>query len=70
MKKLFFLVLILTLALVAEENNVKTGWSFGGVPAIAYDTDTGFKYGALANIYNYGDGFTYPEYLYSIYVEW
>ena len=70
MKKLFFLVLILTLALVAEENNVKTGWSFGGVPAIAYDTDTGFKYGALANIYNYGDGSTYPEYLYSIYVEW
>jgi len=70
MKKLFFLVLILTLALVAEENNVKTGWSFGGVPAIAYDTDTGFKYGLLGNIYNYGDGSTYPEYLYSIYVEW
>lgn len=70
MKKFVFLVLILTLALVAEDENVKTGWSFGGVPAVAYDTDTGFKYGALANIYNYGDGSTYPEYLYSIYAEW
>lgn len=70
MKRFIFLVLIFTLALAAEEENVKTGWSFGGVPAIAYDTDTGFKYGALANIYNYGDGSTYPEYLYSIYVEW
>ncbi len=49
---------------------VKTGWTFGAVPAIAYDSDVGFRYGALANFYNYGDGSTYPKYLHSLYLEW
>ncbi|MGM0530119.1 MAG: Omp85 family outer membrane protein [Bacteroidota bacterium] len=49
---------------------VKKGWTFGALPAIAYDTDRGFKYGGLVNFFNYGDGNTYPEYLQSIYLEW
>ncbi len=70
MKKLLLIMLIFTLVLFAEEKNVKTGFNFGGVPAIAYDTDTGFRYGLIGNIYNYGDGSTYPEYKYSLYMEW
>ena len=50
-------------------DNVKTGWTFGALPAIAYDTDLGFKYGALVNFFYYGDGTTYPKYLHSIYYE-
>lgn len=49
---------------------VKTGWTFVPLPSIAFDTDVGFQYGALANFYYYGNGSTYPEYLHSIYIEW
>lgn len=49
---------------------VKTGWTFGALPAIAYNSDEGFRYGALANFFNYGDGSTYPAYLHSLYLEW
>jgi hypothetical protein len=49
--------------------HVKTGLTFGALPAIAYDTDIGFKYGALANFYLFGDGSTYPKYLHSFYFE-
>ncbi len=48
---------------------IKTGWNFGALPSVAYDADLGFQYGALANIYYYGDGTTYPEYQHSFYVE-
>ncbi len=48
----------------------KKGWTFGALPAIAYDSDRGFKYGGLVNFFNYGDGSTYPDYLHSIYLEW
>ncbi len=48
----------------------KKGWTFGVLPAISFNTDVGFQYGALSNIYYYGDGSTYPEYLHSIYLEW
>ena len=54
----------------SEKEKVKTGFSFGTLPVVAYDTDIGFKYGALANIYYFGDGSTYPKYLHSLYVEW
>ncbi|MEZ5071799.1 MAG: hypothetical protein R2751_12790 [Bacteroidales bacterium] len=32
--------------------------------------DIGFKYGALVNLYWYGDGSRYPRYDHSVYVEW
>ena len=53
-----------------SDREVKKGWTFGALPAIAYDTDRGFKYGGLVNFFNYGDGSTYPDYLQSIYLEW
>lgn len=53
-----------------EEEKQKTGWSFGAVPAIAYDSDIGFKYGGVVNLYDYGDGTVYPKYRHSLYFEW
>jgi len=53
-----------------KAEKTKKGFSFGALPAIAYDSDLGFKYGALANFYDYGDGTIYPFYKHSLYVEW
>jgi outer membrane protein assembly factor BamA len=53
-----------------KTDKIKKGWNFGGVPVIAYDSDIGFKYGALVNIFHYGDGSQYPEYRHSLYFEW
>jgi hypothetical protein len=52
-----------------KKDKIKTGWNFGGLPALSYDSDMGFQYGALANIYYYGDGSTYPQYFHSFYFE-
>lgn len=48
---------------------VRKGWTFGVLPSVAFDADLGFQYGALTNIYYFGDGSTYPEYLHSFYAE-
>ena len=53
-----------------DENESKTGWSFGAVPVVGGDTDVGFKYGGLVNFYDYGDGSKYPGYDHSLYFEW
>jgi outer membrane protein assembly factor BamA len=53
-----------------KDQNAKTGFSLGGVPVVAYDSDIGFKYGALVNLYWYGDGSRYPMYDHSVYMEW
>ncbi len=50
-------------------NKIKTGWNFGILPSIAYDADYGFQGGVLTNVYYYGDGSQYPEYIHSLYVE-
>ena len=54
----------------AQNNEVKTGFSMGGVPAIAYDADLGYRYGIILNFYLYGDGSNYPDYNHSLYTEW
>ena len=48
---------------------IKTGWNFGILPSVAYDADYGFQGGVLTNIYYYGDGSQYPEYIHSLYFE-
>jgi len=53
-----------------KPDRIKKGWTFGAIPAIAFDSDIGFKYGGVVNFYNYGNGETYPEYKHSIYLEW
>ncbi|MGF1636612.1 MAG: hypothetical protein ACFCUU_06020 [Cyclobacteriaceae bacterium] len=52
-----------------EVPEVKTGWTFGALPAITFDSDLGFQYGALVTIFDFGDGSTYPEYRHSLYLE-
>ncbi len=52
-----------------EENPGKTGWTFGALPALSYNTDLGFQYGGLVDFYYYGDGSSYPKYLHKIYAE-
>ncbi len=70
MRKIFVLLCVFGLSinlLVAEEG--KSGWSWGGVPAVAYNSDNGFTYGIIVQPFHYGDGSLYPDYLFSIYTE-
>jgi outer membrane protein assembly factor BamA len=72
MKKSFlvFLLSLLILSISAQEKKVKTGWNFGGaLPAVTYDSDLGFQYGALAEFFNYGDGSKYPDFMDHTYTE-
>lgn len=71
MKKLFTVLLffMFLLNVVAQDEVTKTGWNFGALPTITFDTDLGFQYGALVNLYNYGDGSRYPNYNHSLYFE-
>lgn len=53
-----------------QEKKVKTGWKFAGaLPAVSFDSDLGFQYGALMEFHNYGDGSKYPEYIDRTYTE-
>jgi outer membrane protein assembly factor BamA len=49
---------------------LKTGWTFGALPAVAFDTDVGITYGGVVNLFYYGNGTTYPKYIHSLYLEW
>ena len=40
---------------------IKTGTNFGPLPVVAFDADRGFQFGALLNLYQFGDGSTYPN---------
>lgn len=69
---LSIILLALALSIYAQSENeqeVKTGYNFGILPAITYNSDLGFQYGLLANIYDYGDGSSYPNYRHSLYAE-
>lgn len=75
MKKQPLLLLFLLSCLTAysqtdeKEQVIKDGWNFGALPAVTFDTDLGFQYGALVNLYHYGDGSRYPDYNHSLYFE-
>ena len=71
MKKLTTLIILLGMALgaSAQEEITKTGLNFGPLPAVGYSSDLGWHYGALSDIYWYGDGSVYPEYVWKANVE-
>lgn len=75
MKKNLLLVVyvFLSLGLFAQTEKkvelVKKNWNFGALPTITFDTDLGFQYGALVNLYDYGDGTRFPKYNHSLYFE-
>ncbi len=69
MKKLSLLLLTGFLASSVLAQETKTGWNFGALPAVTFSTDQGFQYGALVNLFDYGDGSIYPDFYHRIYVE-
>ena len=71
MKRLITIALLLAAVSTAsaQEEIKKTGLNFGPLPAVSYSSDLGFQYGALLDIYQYGDGSFYPDYKWKINVE-
>ena len=70
MKKLVLAMgFVMTVSAVFSQQKVKKGLGFGALPAISYDSDLGFQYGALVNLFDYGDGTNYPKYNHSLYLE-
>ena len=71
MKRLFIIAVLFAAAFTAsaQEEITKTGLNFGPLPAIGYSSDLGWHYGALSDIYWYGDGSTYPDYVWKANVE-
>lgn len=76
MKQLLLICIAMAVLLpaIAQEKDtvnkeIKTGWNFGLLPVVSYNSDLGFQYGVLTNVYNYGDGKVYPKYYHSIYAE-
>ena len=64
MKKLMCMILLLagfTAMAQEKEKEMKKGWSFGLLPTATYSVDNGFQAGAFGDVYNYGDGSTYPD---------
>lgn len=65
MKKYLLIIPIIFIALTSygQENKeiVKKGINLGPLPAIAFDADKGLQLGAILNIYDFGDGVTYPN---------
>jgi len=57
MKKIFFtFIVVFYLTLLFAQEKERTGWGWGGVPAINYNADEGFGYGVVGNVYNYAEG--------------
>ncbi len=73
MKKILFLALLIPFLAIesinAQESKVKSGWNFGPLPAISYNSDVGFQYGVLCDIFYFGDGSTFPAYMHKFNVE-
>lgn len=67
-KSLFFLVFLFS-TLNLSGQKIKKGWNFGPLPAIAYNSDLGFQYGALCDIFYFGDGSEFPDYIHKFNVE-
>ena len=66
------LLCVATCGLFAQESKeeiVKTGWNFGPMPVVGWDSDLGFQYGACLDIFNFGDGSNYPSYNYKVNLE-
>lgn len=73
MKKYLLITALLCASLISKAQSgeiTKTGLNFGPLPAVAYDADKGFQYGAILQIFDYGDGHNYPNYDNKTYLEY
>lgn len=52
-----------------KKEKIKKGWNFGILPVVGFNSDIGFQYGGLVDLYHYGDGSLYPKYFHSLYFE-
>ncbi len=43
------------------EEITKKGWNIGPFPSVGFDADKGFLFGAIVNLYDFGDGTNYPD---------
>jgi len=70
-KHLFFIGLFILIIshVFSQEEVTKNGWNFGALPTVTFDSDLGFQYGGLIDLYNYGDGERYPGYYHHLYFE-
>lgn len=74
-QKTITLLLIMSLMsgpLMAQEQNqepVKTGWNFGVLPALGFDSNLGLLYGGIVSMFDYGDGSRYPDYDHNLYLQ-
>ncbi len=68
MKKLLLITALCICANVSAQER-KTGWIFGPLPSVGYTSDLGFNYGALCDIFYYGDGSSFPDYMHKFNVE-
>ena len=62
-------MVFVSLTMNAQEKEPKTGWNLGPLPAVGYNSDLGFQYGALCAFFYYGDGSYFPDYKHKFHVE-
>lgn len=67
---LLLITLLISGLSLSAQTPVKSGFGFGALPAVSFDSDLGFQYGAIVNLFNYGDGSAFPRYDHSLYLEW
>lgn len=58
--------LCVTISALAQQEQVKTGWVFTPLPNLGYSTDTGATLGVMSDIFYYGDGSVYPNFLHHL----
>ena len=63
-----FLFFVLTMQTGIAQDEVKKGWNLGLLPALGYDADLGLNLGVVGNLFNYGDGSSYPNYDHSLFL--
>lgn len=68
-RNLFLAFIVLTCSSLQSQESAKKGLNLGVLPAISFNSDEGFQYGAVLNLFNYGDGTHYPKYDHSYYLE-
>lgn len=63
-------LLVISLSAQEKAKKEKTGWRFdGALPAVTFDSNLGFQYGALVEFRNYGNPSVAPKFLDHTYTE-
>ncbi len=65
----FFSHYIIAQKNVPADTQLKAGFSWGVIPALSYDSDLGIKYGAIINLFDFGNGKNYPAYEQYLYLK-